>query len=421
MPGLLDMPGLVDIRAPRPLMMNLPTAPAAPQPGPIRPPGLLERLMPTPAGMQGLLSEEALRQARAQGLLGFGSALLDAAGPVVGGPAPSLGQALARGLQAGMGAYQNAAQQAAQGELAARQMPLVEQQMRVQGAQLSDTERILLARQQIREQFAPRGPETREQALERLKAMFTAYVQAGDTEMVGRLAQVIAAMQGEQREPGTWMTVMGPDGKPRRRYVTASEAGETGIEEYINRDSNPALELQRSFGRENRLQAQYEKAVKPWMDARNNIEVALTSVPEAVRGEGLAQVALLYAFIDALDPESVVREGEVALARAATPLWTRAKAWVSQVENKSMILPPETVQQLAELLRRRQAGYEGRIKKLREHYIGIAGRYNIPDAETLFLENLGSPGVIPPSTVPGQGFAPTSDGSMTEKFLGGSR
>lgn len=65
-----------------------------------------DALAPVDAGLHGLLSEDDVKKARQQGLFAAGAALLDASGPST--TPTSLGQALGRGLQAGISGYNNA-------------------------------------------------------------------------------------------------------------------------------------------------------------------------------------------------------------------------------------------------------------------------------------------------------------------------
>lgn len=63
------------------------------------------------------------------------------------------------------------------------------------------------------------------------------------------------------------------------------------------------------------------------------------------RGNGAAQIGMLYSFIKGLDPESVVREGETALAQSALSRWQQLDAEVTKFGSPQVL----TEEQLSEM------------------------------------------------------------------------
>lgn len=154
----------------------------------------------------GLLGENDTRRARKQGLLGAGAAMLEAS------DTKGLGATIGAGIRGGQEGYSGSAATA----LAAREM---QQQQEMQRR-----------RDEIFSQTGARPGESTQQRVSRLSALLEGLLSIGDYQAARSLAEIIKPLAGgESREPGTWVTVPGPDGKPRRRYVTAGEAGSEGI------------------------------------------------------------------------------------------------------------------------------------------------------------------------------------------------
>ncbi len=93
-----------------------------------------------------------------------------------------------------------------------------------------------------------------------------------------------------------------------------------------------------------------------------------------------SDIAAIYGLVKMLDPESVVREGEVALMSAATSLFDRLNIAVGKIQQGGAIGPKlrenvtETMQELMSLYRD-QAG------PIVEDYTGVAERWNMNPAD----------------------------------------
>jgi len=279
-----DGPGLppVSLLGNGAMQLRGPTrAPQLPQPPP-QPSWrekLLRGLFPTPGGLEGVMAPEDLADARRQGLLGLGRGLLEMSGPVQGGPAPSLGQALAHGLQTGQEATGGA----------------------VQNGLLVDDRRMALQRQQARARIAAMFPEqpgeTRDQQINRIRQMFSAYVRIGDTEMAGKLGEVLKSVDNQSSKGNNWedfggyKALMSPEGRE--------------------------LSEQRHFQRENQLADDFRSATKMHSDVSNFIGVIEASGPSALSGDPTAQQSIMFGIMKLNDPGSSVKEGEYATAANA--------------------------------------------------------------------------------------------------------
>lgn len=172
--------------------MTGPAGPATLPPNPAGPPSRWQRLqnalMPVPRGLDGLLSDDDIKHARRMGLLNFGLSMLDQAhGDPMGGNAPSFGQAAARSIKAGIGGYDQNLQSSVQQGVA--------------GADLAQKRAILLNRQRVAQQFAPQPNETSQQTVQRLKGMYLEYLRAGDTDMAGKLGEVVSKLFSDTEHP----------------------------------------------------------------------------------------------------------------------------------------------------------------------------------------------------------------------------
>jgi hypothetical protein len=124
---------------PRPRGFGSPVTQNLPVPRPVQAPeqkqGFMERLLGTDPNLARILGKGATIGARNQALLALGGSLLESSGP---SPVPvGTGQALGRGIQAGMGAYQGAMQDSMSQHQAAEflraQQAEQERQQRIQG------------------------------------------------------------------------------------------------------------------------------------------------------------------------------------------------------------------------------------------------------------------------------------------------
>lgn len=162
-----------------------------------------DTLMPTPKGLDGLLSPEDFAAARKQGLLNLGLSLLGDSGYRDANDQVSLGQALAHGAKAAQGAYG----EKIDSTLKENQFGQAAQQQKAR----------LESRAAIAKQFVAPPNESFEDAQQRLVKMYTAYVNSGDTEMASKLSEVVKGIHEAKPHAAVSVpeggTLVGPDGK----------------------------------------------------------------------------------------------------------------------------------------------------------------------------------------------------------------
>jgi hypothetical protein len=222
----LSIPGLAQRFAAASAQAN--SLPSAPAPGgPVKGPGLLDNFFPAPGGMveAGLLTEEDLKNAQTQGLFGLGASLLADSGPKTADQAIRPMQSVGRAVQNAQGAHQGALQSSM--GLRAGAMDFEGKKMALATAKsLAEGRKAVVAKYPMPQGGAPNA------MVSWIDTVLPHFIELNDEETVRSLTEIRKSIGGQQsKEPGDWVTVPGPDGKPMRRHVTASEAG-TGIREY---------------------------------------------------------------------------------------------------------------------------------------------------------------------------------------------
>jgi hypothetical protein len=98
-----------------------------------------------------------------------------------------------------------------------------------------------------------------------------------------------------------------------------------------------------------------------------------------------AQLETLYSFITALDPESVVREGEVKLGREAQSLFGAIKLQISKVE-KGGIIDPAVARKMATRIIELADRANGRINTISNKYRALAKRHKFDPRDVVMRD-----------------------------------
>lgn len=118
------------------------------------------------------------------------------------------------------------------------------------------------------------------------------------------------------------------------------------------------------------LSSEYATRMQKYKDTYDNVATATSAVPAAMKGDGAAQMSVLYGFIKALDMDSAVREGEVDLARKAAPVMARVKSYAEAfARGEAALIPPTLVQQMSTLMSERQQRLLSRADVTRNEYL----------------------------------------------------
>ncbi len=224
---------------------------AMPAPGGlIKGPGLLEqmqsRMMPSPQS-GGLLSEDDIKNARSQGLLGLGASLLANSGPRTAGERVGLMQSVGQGIQGGQQAYQGALQGAAGQKMQEQQYQAGQQQyqtgqiqQQLGGAELADRARALQQAQQLsggRKAIVERFPMPREMGgmKEWIEQTYPHFAAINDEESMSRMSEMYksqgntAARAPQEIDLGNRVIIRDPTtGQVMSEYSKGAAPGQGG-------------------------------------------------------------------------------------------------------------------------------------------------------------------------------------------------
>ena len=290
--------------------------------------GLLDYLSPDQQRM-------AQQQATTQGLLGLGSALLQASQGAPGQRRPNLGQVLGQALPVGMQAYQGGIDQTLKQIIAGQQMQELQRKRQQDEA--------ALARQEQIRQTVMQNPDLR-------AAIPQVLQQTGDVGAASQLAQAAKAMEPEARvmKPGEYLV--------RGNELLFQVEPETKPVEYIRQDLGNSVafidptslktvkvvqkdrdQKDLSSG-EDTVRKEFLGQAKPYIE----ISQAYRKIEEATKSPSAAgDVSLVFAFMKILDPGSVVREGEFATAQNAGGIPDRVRAQYNAAISGQKLAPAQ--------------------------------------------------------------------------------
>jgi hypothetical protein len=296
-------------------------------------------LMPQ-QGAASLLDEEGLGSARKQGLLADGFYMLAHSRGHNGGNAPGFGEALAGGVEAGQNAFQGAAQNQVQGDLAAQQ--------------IGEQHRILQARGAIAQKYPPQPNETPRQTIDRLRSMYSDYVRAGDTEMATKLGEVVGKI-GEDplltamknyKEPiqldlGGKKVMIDPfTMKPVASFDKTAAPVDPATTAYRDQAAKDR-ESTAAFGHEDRLYSDYTKDAAPGQAAAHAYQNVQNFSQSALAGNGQAQQAFVAAYIKLMHPTAVVRPSEIVRYEDGAPVDQKIQAMWQHITTGGKLAPQQ--------------------------------------------------------------------------------
>lgn len=274
--------------------------------------GARTALNPVPPGYENLLTPEEMRAARPS-LLGSLIAAPDA---------PSYGERLDAAVmrkQAG-------------------------EQLALQRAQ---AERLAAARAAIAERFAEPAGETQEARQLRLQDMFAAYVAAGDTEMAGKMAEVVKSLGPVRASAGAARNLMQVDAGDRIELRDALDGTlvQTVPKAETTGQRTAAAQTEASLRRQqldlqNTLAAAFER--NPTI--RNGREIARaisTARGSLAQNTPIADLNSIVSLTKIFDPGSVAREGEVHLTISAASLPQRLQVLIQQANSGNKLTPAQ--------------------------------------------------------------------------------
>lgn len=330
----------------------------------------MNNLMPEQKGLEGLLSPEDYAGARKQGLLDLGLSLLGDSGYRDANDQISFGQALGRGAKSARAGYEDKLGSTLQSQ---------------QYGQAAKQQKSLLdSRAAIAKQFVAPPNETFEQAQQRLVKMFTAYSQSGDTEMMGKLSEVVKGIQAKKPEAIHYQPLGGTVGQFDASGKQIGSIPTTPSPKDPNATNAAAdIQTQRSFTRENQLGDDYRGQTKQYAAVADAYGTITSQAPAARAGNAQAQIALVFAFMKSLDPSSTVRESEYATAKNAAGVPERVRNQWNKLKDGSFLTAGQ-VDGMVNQSTAQARTWQKRLQPIREQYKKRAERWKVDPSNFVY-------------------------------------
>lgn len=366
--------------------------------------GAANGMMPAPAGLGGLLSNDDIHHARKMAMLQMGLSLMGNARGQGGHNAPGLGQALQQGVQTGQQAYGEGIGQIVQGIGA--------------GAQLRQQQRVLAGRQRISEQYGPQPTDSPTQRADKLRSMYQAFMANGDFEGAKAMEHSAPELfKPETDRPyqhidqGDKVVIVDPR-DPKRVLATypkskmpLSDEAKASLEASLGlrRESLDAREEQQRSGREARMVSQYDQNTKAMQQQATALQSLYEMRAGALKGDPVSQQTALQDFIRLVLPGQVVAQGELHSYAGQLGLGDRVALEMEKLDHgqplgeKTMRSIFKHVDELAKAARSRATYYRSAFQKRGEKYA--------IDPEA-FIDHFGfmdAPGYEPTSDAPAPG------------------
>jgi hypothetical protein len=347
-----------------------------------------DKLFPVPEQMrsQGLLTDDDVKNARSHGLLNAGLSLLSNSGPKLAQDRVGLGQALGQAVGAGNQSYQQAVQGAMGMRAGGVEHQMNQMKLKAGKEEMARGDQLRTGRAALMQKLGKPNSADPAAMAKWIDAALPDLIAMGDEETVSRLSEIRKTLGGQHgKGPDVDKVDTGseiitrhimPDGSIR----VLGRDPKTPSPKDPNDPARAGLEFQRDYTREQGLSDDFNKDTTPYRQSAKKISEALAGADRAAAGDPASQIDMLYAFVNTMDPQSVVREGEIALAQAATPFWSKARAMLDKYStDRSVSVPPAMVQSMAELMRRRYGGLESAIGERQKYYRNRGKRWGVAD------------------------------------------
>lgn len=257
---------------------------------------------------------------------------------------------------------------------------------------------------------------------QQMQAIMMELIAAGDHEGARAVSEVLKSQQQDDRymkagdgllwdkqegqyipydgqgtpEVAGWRTNLEhPQGQAGQYTVPYDKQGNLLWSMAAKEGRDPYQQEDQTFRREQALRGQYEKGIKGPESAMRFISTGLDAVELAriragggdLKLTGPEQINLLYAFIKGIDPESVVRTGEIDLAREAASLRQKIKGYIDKyTAGESVIVPGDMIEHVEQMLAAHKRAQTSYVNERRDDVMAQANRWGMRDAESLFRD-----------------------------------
>ena len=301
---------------------------------------------------------------RTQMLLGMGAGMLQATGP---SKRPvSLGQAMGHGLEQGMLSSSNALTQ----QMKLQEMRAMEQYRQAQAEEMRQRSQQHAEELRVKQKQA----QTQQQII--------AWIAERDPELAKWVAlhpesagEVVKAIVAQPKQPKLErIETTNASGGRIQKFVEPTAGAEFPV---APKEFAPATSVsvntgdRRTFQDESALRKEYDTTMKDVQEARNAFVVVRDSAQAATPAGDLAAATK---FMKILDPSSVVRESELAMAMQASGAYDRLVNYHKRLINGEKLTPDQRAdflnigRTLYEGLASQQSGVDDYYRKLSQDY-----------------------------------------------------
>lgn len=285
----------------------------------------------------GFLSPDDQKTARDSGMMDLGLSLLAGAHGTDGGNAPSVGQALLGAVDHARNAYGQASQTAVQNQM------------------LGTQRHILAGRNAIGQFLAENMTGSQDQQMQAIRQAYMMATAIGDTETAKALQGIVekgmdapsllsVANGGETHlvNPKTGQDVRVMQHTPTPMSDEARQAHEDSVQLRLASLQNRMD--QQSFQRAQMMVGQFEQVAKPQVDAAQALGTLYSQKTAALRGDALAQMDALLAFVKLQHPNAVVRPTELHMYANTMGLGDKAQQLIMKLEKGSPLSTGQMLQ-----------------------------------------------------------------------------
>lgn len=206
----------------------------------------------------------------------------------------------------------------------------------------------------------------------------------------GKLSDLDKATIDSYTSKGDYVITHERDEAPNKFAVPLRDAG-FGV--YFKRRSGGDGLTPEAFDQESKLRGEFKKNTEGFESIHEATKATLDAFKgkDLAKGEAGSDIALLYNFIKAMDPGSVVKEGEVKLTQSASPMvQSMANEYRRLINDKNAsLLPPELRKSLLKTMAENYQSRRDRYEQIANQTAEIVRQYGRdPQRVIIPLQNL---------------------------------
>jgi hypothetical protein len=233
--------------------------------------------------------------------------------------------------------------------------------------------------------------EERTQAREDRRADVAAgrEMQERQAELTRELQRQIAAGNISVREAQVQLQREMAAARTQQQALAAADRAQRLEDTRLNRQS---LDDDRAFRQANTLRDDYTKATQKQTEAQFQAKQVLNTIPNLNTMNAQQQMAVTYAFMRMLDPGSVVRESEYAMAERSRGVLDQLSNLPEQLRAGKRLTPTQ-VAQMQQVAQDIITQMDSVVKEKQGYFVDIARRYRLDPGNVI-------PGYMPAAGAP---------------------